>query len=210
VAGTNAMFNGSAAVAQEPMMVEEEAEPALEFDIASAMSLEEEIARVEEEVLSVPPSAPAPAAAEPTLAARPEPIMTVRRDAPTQGSLHMDMPATPRERLTDLRIDRTDATASRTPAPPAVEEPAPEPAPKPGLFSRWTSAARPAQPAAPARTEPRAPAMPAAQARPAAQPAQRPAADVSAARVAPSDRLTTSKAEEDLLDIPAFLRRQAN
>jgi cell division protein FtsZ len=33
---------------------------------------------------------------------------------------------------------------------------------------------------------------------------------MSATRVSPSDRLTTSKAEEDLLDIPAFLRRQAN
>jgi cell division protein FtsZ len=175
------------------------------------MSLEEEIARVEEEVLSVPPTSPAPTSTEPTLAQRAEPAMTVRREVPTQGSLHMDMPATPRERLTDLRIDRTAASASQQPpAPPAVEQPAAEPAPKPGLFSRWTSAARPAQPAAPARTEPKAPAMPAAGARPAAQPASRPAADLSAPRVGASDRLTTSKAEEDLLDIPAFLRRQAN
>ena len=209
VAGTNAMFNGTAAIAQAPMMAEEEAEPVL--DTPSAMSLEEEIARVEEEVLSVPPTSPAPASVEPTLAQRAEPTMTLRREAPTQGSLHMDMPATPRERLADLRIDRTAAAAPQPPAPPAAEEPAAEPAPKPGLFSRWTSAARPAaQPAAPARTEPRAPAMPAASARPAAQPAQRPAADLSATRVGPSDRLTTSKAEEDLLDIPAFLRRQAN
>jgi cell division protein FtsZ len=212
VAGTSHVFHGAAAVAQ-PVMMEEEAEPVFEttldsvLDTASAMSLEAEIARVEEEVLSVPPSAPAPVAAEPALAQRAEPTMTLRRDAPTQGSLHMDMPATPRERLGDLRIERAPAA----PQPPVAQEPA-EPAAKPGLFSRWTSAARPAaQPAAPARTEPRAPAMPAAQAsRPAAQPAQRPAADMSAARVAPSDRLTTSKAEEDLLDIPAFLRRQAN
>jgi cell division protein FtsZ len=184
----------------------------MELDLAWDMILEDEIARVEEEVLSVPPTSPAPTSFEPTLAQRAEPTMTLRREAPTQGSLHMDMPATPRERLGDLRVERTLAAASQPPAAPVVEEPAPEPAPKPGLFSRWTSAARPAaaQPAAPARTEPKAPAMPAAQARPAAQPVQRPAADMSAARVAPTDRLTTSKAEEDLLDIPAFLRRQAN
>ena len=214
VAGTNHMFNGSAAVAQAPVMAEEEAEPVLMAEEAPsmAMTLEEEIARVEEEVLSVPPSAPAPVSAEPALAQRAEPTMTLRREAsPTQGSLHMDMPATPRERLTDLRVDRTAAAAPQPPAPPVAEEPAAEPAAKPGLFSRWTSAARPAAPVAQApRTEPRAPAMPAAGARPAAQPAQRPAADMSATRVSPSDRLSTSKAEEDLLDIPAFLRRQAN
>jgi cell division protein FtsZ len=205
VAGTSHVFNGSAAVAQ-PVMIEEEAAPEQEpaFDTTRAMSLEEEIARVEEEVLSVPPSAPAPVPAQPTLAQRAEPAMTPRREAPTQGSLHMDMPATPRDRLGDLRADRQAAPA---PQPPAAEEPAA----KPGLFSRWTSP-RPAAaaPAAPARTEPRAPAMPAAPSRPAAQPAPRTSADPSSTRVAPSDRLTTSKAEEEMLEIPAFLRRQAN
>ena len=65
--------------------------------------------------------------------------------------------------------------------------------------------------AAQQRTEPKAPSVPQQPAARPAQPAtQRPAADMSATRVSPSDRLTTSKAEEDLLDIPAFLRRQAN
>jgi cell division protein FtsZ len=206
VAGTTHVFHGSAAVAQ-PVMEEE---AAIEVPApAASMSLEEEIARVEEEVLSVPPSAPAaPAApAEPALAHRPEPTMTVRREAPTQGSLRMDMPASPRERMADLRVER--------PAAPAPQQPAAqhaEPAPKPGLFSRWTSPRPAAQPAAQQRTEPRAPAVPqTGAARPAAPAmAQRPAADMAATRVSPSDRLTTSKAEEDLLDIPAFLRRQAN
>jgi cell division protein FtsZ len=120
--------------------------------------------------------------------------MTVRRDPPTQGSLHMDMPA---PRLPDLKVDR--------PAAPAVEAAEEHEAPRrAGLFNRWTSA-RPAAPAPQQRTEPKAPA-PAA--RPAA-PAQR-SGDVGAARVSPTDRLTTSRAEEDMLDIPAFLRRQAN
>jgi cell division protein FtsZ len=218
VAGTSHVFHGSAAVAQQPMMMEEEAVLEVEAPASASMSsLEAEIARVEEEVLSVPPSAavaPAiPAAAEPAMAPRAEPTMTVRRDAPTQGSLRMDLPATPRERLGDLRMERP---AQQQPAAPVAEEPAP----KPGLFSRWTSPRPAAQPAAPQqRTEPKAPslpqqpaarpAQPAAQ-RPAQPAAQRPSADMSATRVSPSDRLTTSKAEEDMLDIPAFLRRQAN
>jgi len=118
------------------------------------------------------------------------------------------MPApSPRERLGDLRMDRPTA-APQQPAAPAAEEPAP----KPGLFSRWTSPRAAATPVAPQqRTEPRAPALPQQPAaRPAQPAAQRPAADMSATRVSPTDRLTTSKAEEDLLDIPAFLRRQAN
>ena len=196
--------------AQPAMQVQQEA--VLEVPAAPAaasMSLAEEIARVEEEVLSVPPSAPiAVAPAEPTMAPRAEPTMTVRRDAPSQGSLHMEMPATPRERLHDLRIDRQIAQPQPAAAPAAEEEPAP----KPGLFSRWTSP-RPAAAPVQQRTEPKAPAVsaPAAPAaRPAAPAAARPAAEPAATRVSASDRLTTSKAEEDLLDIPAFLRRQAN
>ncbi len=226
VAGTSHVFHGSAAVAQPVAQMQEEA--VLEVPAATAApeatlsQLAEQIARVEEEVLSVPPSTPAaPVAAEPAMAPRAEPTMTVRRDMPSQGSLRMDMPAaTPRERLADLRIDRTldrpGAAASQQPAAPAAEEPAAEqPAPKPGLFSRWTSPRPAAQPMQ-QRTEPKAPMAPAPRAeapapaaRPAA-PAPRTAADLSATRVSPSDRLTTSKAEEDLLDIPAFLRRQAN
>jgi cell division protein FtsZ len=211
VAGTSHVFHGSAAVAQ-PMM-EEDVAIEVSAPAASLTSLEAEIARVEEEVLSVPPSSMpvaqvAAVLAEPAMAPRPEPTMTLRRDAPSQGSLRMDMPApTPRERLGDLRMDRPTA-APQQPAAPAAEEPAP----KPGLFSRWTSPRPAAQPVAPQqRTEPRAPALPQQPAaRPAQPAAQRPAADMSATRVSPSDRLTTSKAEEDLLDIPAFLRRQAN
>jgi len=227
VAGTSHVFHGSAAVAQPQTMIHEEAvveapavAPAPVVETAATMSLAEEIARIEEEVLSVPPNTPAApvaaASAEPAMAPRAEPTMTVRRDMPSQGSLRMDMPAaSPRERLADLRIDRTVAAAPQAPTAPAVEEPVAEPAPKPGLFSRWTSPRPAAQPVQ-QRTEPKAPAVPAARAeapapvaRPAA-PAPRTSADLSATRVSPSDRLTTSKAEEDLLDIPAFLRRQAN
>jgi cell division protein FtsZ len=48
-----------------------------------------------------------------------------------------------------------------------------------------------------------------------AKPADQPAPDKAASQsslsgLEPDDRLTTSKEDEDLLDIPAFLRRQAN
>jgi cell division protein FtsZ len=187
VAGTSHVFHGAAAVAQ----------PVMEEAPVAAPSLEEEIARVEQEVLSLPPEREQPAAAPaaPAMAPRAEPTLTVRREAPTQGSLHMEMPAAPR--MAEPKIDRA---APPPPAAPAAAEPeAPEPAPRGGLFSRWTS---PKPAAQPQRTEPKAPAQPAA--RQAAAPAQ------PAARVSAADRLTTSKAEEDLLDIPAFLRRQAN
>jgi cell division protein FtsZ len=55
---------------------------------------------------------------------------------------------------------------------------------------------------------------------PAAQPAHRPTSDDQPAerpqpvtqptRISPSDRLPSSRSDEDMLEIPAFLRRQAN
>ncbi len=207
VVNTGSVFHGSAAVAQ----------PMEEDPISPSEELAAEIARIEQEVLSVPPdtmTAQPPAApamptmaqrAEPAMPHRGEPSMTVKRE-PLQGSLHMDLPPA---RLPDLKIDRPAAQAPAAPAVPAQhmadETPAEEPK-RAGLFTRWTAprptAAQPAQ-----RTEPQVPMAP----RPAAAAAPaRPQAEMPAARVSPTDRLTTSKAEEDMLDIPAFLRRQAN
>ena len=94
---------------------------------------------------------------------------------------------------------------------PAAAAPAPKPAAEPdhrrrglrlpGLLERVTGAARSRQEAAPA---------------PAASPERKPApAPETADRkplggMDPADRLAISKQDEDLLDIPAFLRRQAN
>ena len=80
----------------------------------------------------------------------------------------------------------------------------------PSLFERVTGAARhrepPPEPATPAATLPApaatAPAQPAAPRTEPQQPRLGP--------LDPADRVTVSKAEEDLLEIPAFLRRQAN
>jgi cell division protein FtsZ len=82
-----------------------------------------------------------------------------------------------------------------------------QPRPKgrvPSLIERVTGVGR-ARPAVPAPVPPRPVAAPAA-ARP-AQPAQ--AAQPRLAPLEPEDRPAASK-EDDLLDIPAFLRRQAN
>ena len=69
-----------------------------------------------------------------------------------------------------------------------------------------TPASRPAT--VPAATASRAPA-PAAEAAPAA-PAPKPAEQQRLSGIDPEDRLRTSQSEDDLLEIPAFLRRQAN
>jgi cell division protein FtsZ len=68
----------------------------------------------------------------------------------------------------------------------------------PSLFERVTGVARHRAPAAPTERATRSVASPA--------PAQQPRLGA----LDPSDRLVGSKSEEDLLDIPAFLRRQAN
>jgi cell division protein FtsZ len=69
----------------------------------------------------------------------------------------------------------------------------------PSLFERVTGVGR-LRPAAPER------AAPERSGRPAAAAAQQPRLGA----LDPGDRLVGSKNEEDLLDIPAFLRRQAN
>jgi cell division protein FtsZ len=119
--------------------------------------------------------------------------------------------------------------------PPPVAQPAaqaaPQPAPQapkgPSLFQRMTGAAR-REPAAPQATYPAA-SMPAAPQAPAPAPAAQPAPAAPSAPAAearpepkmrptqpklggldPTERLQTARAEEDMLDIPAFLRRQAN
>ncbi len=78
------------------------------------------------------------------------------------------------------------------------------------MTSRLTGQPLPAQPAVhPARTQTAAPAQaPRVQVR--VEPRiEQPAAQPMLA-LDPNDRIASPRAEEDLLDIPAFLRRQAN
>ena len=193
-------FSGSAAVAQ-PLM----AEPAADFEpvVARSVDLEDEQAQAEP-VMQVREPAPAPVAAPAAPVMRAEPSMTVRAE-PAQGSLRMDAPAA---RAPEARAPEQHADMGQE-----VRRPA-------GLFNRLAghikpSAAThghpghapqmhsPAQPA-PQRAEP-------AMHQPAAHRPVETQVNAASTRISPNDRLQTSRSsDEDLLEIPAFLRRQAN
>jgi len=79
----------------------------------------------------------------------------------------------------------------------------------PSLFERVTGAARHREPPA-EPTIAATPAPPAATAPPQPQPAPAQPQQPRLGPLDPADRVTVSKGEEDLLEIPAFLRRQAN
>jgi cell division protein FtsZ len=92
------------------------------------------------------------------------------------------------------------------------------PSSRPSLFERVTGIGRSAKPAAKAATAPAAPAAQKAEPQISA-PAAAPARQSPAPAAAPQPRLsglegqapaTAAGGQEDLLDIPAFLRRQAN
>ncbi|HVI50846.1 MAG TPA: cell division protein FtsZ [Candidatus Sulfotelmatobacter sp.] len=211
VAGTPSFFNGSAAVAQPT------AQPAVESEepvVAQAAILEDE---QEQELAQAEPvlqvREPAPAARdsfsrpEPAPAMRAEPTMSLRE--PAQGSLRMEQPA-PRADL------RAELQADARQAPEPIQE-ARRPA---GLFNRLAGHIKPssATHGHPGHAHSQAlaqghAAQPAAAHRPAPQ-AETPvsaAQPTASTRISPNDRLQTSRSsDEDLLDIPAFLRRQAN
>jgi len=105
-------------------------------------------------------------------------------------------------RVTGSAWSRVTAGETREPVTPQLRA---SPAPRP--------AAPPPAPAAaahaPAAPQP-APAAPTYMAQPAAASHAPPPVQPRLSGLDPKDRLATSRAEEDLLDIPAFLRRQAN
>ena len=75
---------------------------------------------------------------------------------------------------------------------------------RPSLFERMTGAGKPVQKEKPAAAAPKESVS-------VAQPANAPdAAPPSAESPEPEERFQLSQAEEEMLDIPAFLRRQAN
>jgi cell division protein FtsZ len=151
---------------------------------------------------------PAPVQAAPV---QPAPVLT----APSQPAAQ---PAAVQPRRTPNLFSRVTGNAASW-AKQAVSEPS---APPVTPQMRATAPARPVpQPAAPVLQAPPAP-MPQPVAQPAPQPMPQAAAPQTAAAPAqpvvqprlsgldPKDRLSANRAEEDLLDIPAFLRRQAN
>ncbi len=154
----------------------------------------------------------APKAMEPVLEPRiANPTST--RQAPLNAFNAADMAnahaapreAPPRRRLPSLFERVTGTGRSRTEAASAAPA-APAAAPAPSPVASAVAAAVAARSAAPAAAPMAAPA-----AAPMAAPSPAPAApQPRLGGLDPSDRLMASKAEDDLLDIPAFLRRQAN
>jgi cell division protein FtsZ len=170
-------------------------------------------------------AAPAPAVMEAPIAAAPAPVAEPA-PAPAPAVARAEPAFIPPRAVEPMvavpRIANPAATRAAPANPFAAADMANaaaatrEPAPRrrlPSLFERVTGTGRarsaeaaPAQPAA-ART-PAAPAATAATA-PAAAPQPAPVQQ-RLGGLDPSDRLMTTRAEDDLLDIPAFLRRQAN
>jgi cell division protein FtsZ len=159
----------------------------------------------------VAPASPAPTVAnhgpraqpsvrvEPTIGLRPPP-QAPRRD-PAQGTLSIDRPPAARQ---EAQIDVRNMTVSQAVAALA-EADKPVAAAEPGrrsFIDRLTGNARQVTP----------PAGPARRIEP-APPAYAPSLEASApaaARISAGDRGGNTRQEEDMLDIPAFLRRQAN
>jgi len=217
------MATPSAFVATVAAAVAEPVAPAPMPEIAVAPA-----AVIEPTPVAVAAPAPAPKAdpavrKEPTfIAPRPvEPAMPPRvanpaRTVPANPFAEADMvnaPAQPREarrRLPSL-FERVTGTGRARSAEAPAAAPAPTPALAPAPMAR---AAAPAPAPAPVAAPVQAPTQVAPAPAPvAAAPQPTPAAAPVQQRLGgldPSDRLTASRAEDDLLDIPAFLRRQAN
>jgi cell division protein FtsZ len=176
------------------------------FHTAAQTDPEEEIAAaltqsIEPQVQSEVAVAPEALVAQRTVAQpiiRTEPTLSIRSE-PAQGSLHIETPA-PR---VEARPAASYAVASHRPAP--APEPAPETTHRRSSFlNRLAGHVKPAPQPAPQ------PAQPAARAPGSDTLADRAQATGQTTRISPADRLQTSRSDEDLLEIPAFLRRQAN
>ncbi|MEK9646322.1 MAG: cell division protein FtsZ, partial [Alphaproteobacteria bacterium] len=184
-----------------------------------------------------PAAEPAAVTAEPAMPAAPAPIQApapAPAEAPAPAPAAAEKPAASEPRL----VARNEAFMPPPPADPRASADSTgrsdpfkeadlinggskvEPKRRSGnLFQRITGGTRerapePASaPAAERRAESPAPAAPAAPEAPIVEQRPEPARAVEQPRLAgvdPEDRLKTSQADDDLLEIPAFLRRQAN
>ena len=148
-------------------------------------------------VTAAPAEPPAPARSEPTLVIRSTPAP--RPVQPMQGTLPIGAPAPRPEPRVEIRSEPRPQPRAEQP-PSTSAEPA-----RRGFISRLAGHVRQAtQNQSPDQPQTDAPAR-----RIEAAPASAPIAQPT--RISPAERAPISRsAEEDLLDIPAFLRRQAN
>ena len=190
---------------------------------AAAMAAAPQLATAGTSALVMAQAQPEPQMAAPPL---PQPQPAIPRPLPQPP---IAGPAVPQAETIERAIVRDDAFIPPRPVEPqvrpaALKAPVASPDPfaaaamanggrgqpaykmrGPSLFERVTGVGR-------GRTVPVAPPITAGPVAPAA-PAQPPAPQPQQPRLGPldpADRVTGSKAEEDLLEIPAFLRRQAN
>ncbi|MTJ82068.1 MAG: cell division protein FtsZ [Telmatospirillum sp.] len=204
VAGTAPIFHGAATAAQPTTVHEDALDAALAPQPAVAQTeAQPAMTRAETVPAFSARTEPAPVLrTEPTLSIRAEPSLrpepSLRAD-PAQGSLRMESPA-PRAEHRPAAPAASYAVASQRPQP--EPEPAREPHRRSSFLNRLAGHVKPAAHHAPAQPQPQ-PAAPEA-------PAERAAQVTPSTRISPADRLPTSRNDEDLLEIPAFLRRQAN
>ena len=204
-----AMVAEAAPVARAPEPLAPKApaiEPAPPSIIAAIQAAETMEAKVASAVATEPEPVPAPAAIVP-----PAPMAEAKPAAPAKEAF---VPP-PAVQPVEPRRGSTPAAAAERPA-----RPAPAPVDTAGrkatsLFQRMTGVGRPrpqaAEPTEPRLTAPPATPRPVASLRDASKPAPAPHPEQPRLDgIDPQDRVRPSQAEEDLLDIPAFLRRQAN
>ena len=158
-----------------------------------------------------------PKPAEPAVTSEPKPSAAVAATAvrgtpppATPGTDRSDafIPPAPAERAPGEIAKAADPFAAAAMANGAKEPQKPEASPVarekgPSLFERVTGTTRAAKIARAVKMEPASPA-------PATPPEQAKPTQTRLGGVHPGERLAQSQSEEDLLDIPAFLRRQAN
>ncbi len=143
-------------------------------------------------------------AAQPVASATAEPFVGEASPARTEQPFIAPRPAEPvQQPPAAQRVERADpfaAAAMENAAPKA--EPVKEKRRGPSLFERVTGTGRARQAAAAAQAAPAAPSSATQTPAPAAQP--------RLGGLDPVDRVNQPSPQDDLLDIPAFLRRQAN
>jgi cell division protein FtsZ len=145
-------------------------------------------------VTPAPMPAPAPA---PQFAFEPDPphVAAAEQAAVARASFFPPKPIDPPKPVEPPLVRAPVVPPPAVPVAPAAEKQALKPKSRmPSLFERVTNAGRLMK-----RDEPPGPRVTAAPA---------PAPRIGAAD--PADRISTAKSDEDVLDIPAFLRRQAN
>ncbi|HYV89625.1 MAG TPA: cell division protein FtsZ, partial [Candidatus Polarisedimenticolia bacterium] len=186
------------------------AQPAMQAPLMQPAEQRHYVAPPPVENVAIP--APAQAAPAPLVSTPVQPAAAQPRRAPNLFSRVTGNAATWAKQAVEPAV--TPQMRASAPAKPAAPQPAPVlhvPAPQPAMSQPPVQQQAVHQPAPqPAVHQPVAQQPAVHQPAPQASPQPAPAVQPRLSGLDPKDRLSASRAEEDLLDIPAFLRRQAN